>query len=722
MDDFDNDEEFWQVALSIKQKDSDSTSDNDEKNNDEKDIDIDLSLLKVSDNQDNPNKLYITPNGIYLDVSHVDPLIIKQLCNKFMVKTKANFGNKWNVARGFNVIKRPNQIILLLPRFGFLNFYFKTLIQESQRQRKLEYANMVLLKKFGLSGLSNIINQIPHKSPNSNITSVGLSLADHQKKIIDYMMVNYYNNINQKYGFAGLNLKVKTGAGKSYIAFGLIDRLKLPTLYVVHNQPQAEDIYTLLKKYFPNTSIGMYNSSKKILGDIMVVVIHSACGSDEYTFTHLKKTTTFEVIDFYSRYGLVIFDESHKYCSPEFSKVYSRCQSTIMLGLSATPGERLDGFDPITYWNVGSLVDIVKKIPDILVDEPFHTKILGLKYSGSSEFTAYKVNEYGMFDNNATLIQMMEDPHRLDIIVKLLEYFTEHKRNVYIFSDRLEYLFIIRRKFFDKLKINNKKINMLDEEIIEFMKNQPTYAKYVEELYKSMIVKENSWFNSSLQIANFTYYLEKLKLDAQNKVNEISKYYNEILQEEKTQEYYDNLLITYKNNFVDDYIEDNTTLSVLTGGSKGEQINNSVEKATMIFTTYGYMGTGKSIPKMDTILPVTPRRNGFEQVIGRIFRPGPNKNVRWLVDLVDWKINLKSQWYERLNVYEKQKEQNRNPILSEFDVDFEENVDNMTSKLNKVFIDTSLVNKPVDEMKFNFQALNLNTTPSKKKIRIINKF
>ena len=62
---------------------------------------------------------------------------------------------------------------------------------------------------------------------------------------------------------------------------------------------------------------------------------------------------------------------------------------------------------------------------------------------------------------------------------------------------------------------------------------------------------------------------------------------------------------------------------------------------------------------MDTILFVTPRRNGVEQVIGRVFRPGKNKNERWIIDIIDWKINLKSQWYERLDVYDRQKTQNR---------------------------------------------------------------
>jgi superfamily II DNA or RNA helicase len=248
-----------------------------------------------------------------------------------------------------------------------------------------------------------------------------------------------------------------------------------------------------MKEYFPNTSVGIYHSKEKILGDIMIVVIHSACGAEEYVFPDevtkdingktIRKPVKFTVAEFFNRFGFVIFDESHKYCSPEFSKVYTRCQSMYMLGLSATPGERQDGFDPLTYWHVGQLVDIATLIPNLLQDEPFNTKILGIKYSGSPEYTAYKSNDHGMFDNNATLIQMMEDPHRLDIIIPILEFLNEQKRNIYIFSDRLEYLNIIRRELFERLRKSGSLIaDTLDCDLIKFMREKPDYKTYVQNL------------------------------------------------------------------------------------------------------------------------------------------------------------------------------------------------------------------------------------------------
>jgi len=640
---------------------------------------------------------------------------------------------------------------------------------------------MTFLRKFGLSGIMNVVNQLQQFTPDQSITAVELELVEHQTKVIDYMRVQHFNPSNREFGFAGINLKLKTGAGKSFIALGLIDLLKLPTLLVVHNQPQAEDMYQLTKKYFPNTSVGIYHSSKKLWGKIMVIVIHSACGADEYVFTdpETKVKKTYNVQDFFNSFGLGIFDESHKYCSPEFSKVFSRAQFPVMLGLSATPGERQDGFDPITYMNVGPLVDIQEKIPGLLKDDPFTCQIVGLKYMGPADYTIHKIGESGMFDNNGMLIQMMEDPYRLEMIVNVLELLSAHRRNVYIFSDRLEYLSIIRRTLFERMrqtgKIPIENIENLDEEVIEFMKTQPTYDEYCKELRSSTNTKltnefkkiqedlntfasvefyntakvklinggvpENAWYRAALTQPNHQSYLSALMQLAQAYVQKRQIYYNNAVDDEGKLEYYTQLNETYKKNYIDDYIESKSTLSILTGGAKGEQINTSAEKATMIFTTYGYMGTGKSIPKMDTILFVTPRRNGVEQVIGRVFRPGPNKNERWILDIIDWKINLKSQWYERLNVYERQKAQNRNPTLSETEINFDavplnETGENKKIKdtLTKILVTSAAPTKqplpPMPELPpgfiCDFKALGLETPSAKektpKKVRIIRKF
>ena len=800
-----DDDEFWKEALAIpisggKKKKATTTTESDEKVEEIHPKINEIQLLPKQIITGYQNPIFVTRNGIYITVTGIDYQLVRKLCNRFTVKTKSNFGARWNIARSFNIIKPDkNSLMLMLPRFGFLDYFFNTLVQEFARikdgVRKTQYADMLFVSKFLIASTANIVNQLAIHKSDPLISSTTLKLESHQLKIIDYIMNNYYNPQIAALGYAGLNLKLKTGAGKSYIAMGLIDRLKQPTLLIVHNQPQAEDMYQIAKSYFPNTTVGIYHSKEKILGQIMIVVIHSACGAEEYNFPDVvvqdpisgkpvKRAVKFTVPEFFSRFGFVIFDESHKYCSPEFSKVYTRCQAAYMLGLSATPGERIDGFDPITYWNVGQLVDIADLIPGLLQDEPFNTKILGIKYSGSPDFTSYKSNDHGMFDNNATLIQMMEDPHRLNLIVPVLEFLNEQKRNVYIFSDRLEYLNIIRRELFHSLRKTSdvKQIDTLDDDLIKFIKEKPDYQEYVKNLqedinkqwsdthkswqdrlsiastqdfYKThhaeaiQAIKENenvgspaglNWYVIAYkQSSSYLSYVIELQKIAQSALIARQAFFNEVLKEESTKEYYDNLMETFRKNFIDDHIESKTSLSILTGGATGDQITQSSNKATMIFTTYGYMGTGKSIPKMDTILFVTPRRNGVEQVVGRIFRPGKNKNERWIIDIIDWKINLKSQWYERLDVYERQKTQNRNPKLCETEVNFTEveedhkDKKNLKDVLSEIFETKAQTINPIQrtvpfqDLVLNFSNMNVNNPirnePEKKKrVRIIKKF
>ena len=68
-------------------------------------------------------------------------------------------------------------------------------------------------------------------------------------------------------------------------------------------------------------------------------------------------------------------------------------------------------------------------------------------------------------------------------------FLNDQKRNVYIFSDRLEYLSIIRRALFDKLQ---QSPDMLDENIIKFMESKPNYKDYVTNLNTEIITKWNS--------------------------------------------------------------------------------------------------------------------------------------------------------------------------------------------------------------------------------------
>ena len=94
----------------------------------------------------------------------------------------------------------------------------------------------------------------------------------------------------------------------------------------------------------------------------------------------------------------------------------------------------------------------------------------------------------------------------------------------------------------------------------------------------------------------------------------------------------------------------------LVGGSSSEDMIKAEKKASIILTTYQFMGTGKSIPKMNAIVYATPRKSKSRQFTNRIFRLGSNYEIeRQIYDIVDWRTIVKNQWYRRKKYYDEKK-------------------------------------------------------------------
>ncbi len=90
------------------------------------------------------------------------------------------------------------------------------------------------------------------------------------------------------------------------------------------------------------------------------------------------------------------------------------------------------------------------------------------------------------------------------------------------------------------------------------------------------------------------------------------------------------------------------------GGASDAEMKTASEQAKVIFTTYQYMDTGKSIPRMTGIILATPRRSNIDQTIGRILRINSDTTARrHIYDIVDVNVKLANQWKSRAIVYKK---------------------------------------------------------------------
>ena len=101
---------------------------------------------------------------------------------------------------------------------------------------------------------------------------------------------------------------------------------------------------------------------------------------------------------------------------------------------------------------------------------------------------------------------------------------------------------------------------------------------------------------------------------------------------------------------------DQTKVMNLMGGATADEMETAKTSATVILTTYQYMGTGVSIPRMDALILATPRKSKSRQYINRIFRLGGDyTSVRNIIDIVDWGTHMKSQYYIRKKYYTEKK-------------------------------------------------------------------
>lgn len=95
--------------------------------------------------------------------------------------------------------------------------------------------------------------------------------------------------------------------------------------------------------------------------------------------------------------------------------------------------------------------------------------------------------------------------------------------------------------------------------------------------------------------------------------------------------------------------------AVLTGGAAEEFTQKVFTEAIIILTTYQTSDTGVSIDRMTGLVLTTPRRNLMAQKLGRILRIGGDLSVgRIVVDIVDTKLSIKSQYPTRKREYKKE--------------------------------------------------------------------
>lgn len=398
-------------------------------------------------------KAVLTKSGILIKYSEFKKfysdeylIAIKAIMNKFEIRYNT-FKSYFIILKGYKTKRLNGKKYIQIPRFGFFQLFNKPI---KIKGVKLD------INSF------NINNQIIEPPKIKKVSWVG-GFRGNQQICFDEIMKNYYNKEKVIRGDSGLTLNLEAGQGKTFVSMGLIDKLKTKTMIVTHTKTVLYQWVDELKRYFPKAKIGIYHGGEKTDGDIVVSIINSLV-LEKIKFKEKGKIIEIPPLEYFSRFGFLIVDESHKYCSKNRGCLFWKFQCSYMLGLSATPNERNDGFDPYMHWQLGSVLEARNIENYSEADIPFKGRIKMIKYLGHNSFTETVINEeYETINTAATLNRMITDPYRLHIIANELKELISLNHNTFIFSDRKNYLDEIKG-YLNHLNIQNEIVVSREDE------------------------------------------------------------------------------------------------------------------------------------------------------------------------------------------------------------------------------------------------------------------
>lgn len=97
--------------------------------------------------------------------------------------------------------------------------------------------------------------------------------------------------------------------------------------------------------------------------------------------------------------------------------------------------------------------------------------------------------------------------------------------------------------------------------------------------------------------------------------------------------------------------DEHVSVGFFVGGMKKEELEESTTK-NIIIGTYSMIEEGADIPKLDTVIMLTPKST-VEQTVGRIMRQ-KNKNDPLIIDIIDEFSAFTNQSEKRKKFYKKQ--------------------------------------------------------------------
>lgn len=517
-----------------------------------------------------------------------------------------------------------NKNILIIPRFLAFNY----------------------LEKGYITSIKNILPQ----GENINIDNFACVPYPVQTIIHDKIIGEYFDSSNLEKGSAGVVCELEAGLGKTFLAAQIINTLKKKTLYVVPSSEfLLQQAYDDLRKCFPTLKIGFYYGKKKIDGDIVIAIVNSLQGK-----TYKLNKVDLTAKEFFSRFGLTIFDETHEYCTDERSKVFINTNTPYMLGITAEANNREDKCDFIAHYHVGPVL-YSDKFFTMDKDERYKSSVQIVRYNGPEKYTQNLINEgTGMMSMCRMVRQISQDHARIQLIIDHTRKLYDAGHNLFIWCDMrasVKILYDILKDIFDGIAapeikpIQSARDALNESEIYDTMvqmisKNLPELRdKRDASIHAHNMIQtlDNSEREKLLHIVCGVATVESSNLSPDARA-----IYNLFNSDDDD-----------SGGDSGDDSGDDTVPSYLMGGCTAEDIYRARD-SRLIIATYQYAYRGVSLPKFDAMIFATPRKAKIYQTLKRIFRMGGDLSIeRKIVDIVDNKTKLKSQLSKRKKQYDR---------------------------------------------------------------------
>ena len=341
--------------------------------------------------------------GFCIDAKKYSEQIINKIKEYFTVK---NTSNENNIVTYY--LYKEHKKYLIIPKF---------------------YANkniditLIIIDNNKIDNLKFICKKCDYKSKKIDISFDG-KLRDYQQQCINHILNLFNSCINSPMG--GL-LKFSCGMGKTMTAIYLSHILKEKTLIVV-GSTSLLDQWVERYKENSNAEIGIIQQNKFEIDKDICIATAQTINSRDYD------------ADCFKEFGLVIYDEVHHFGSVTFSNVLMKTSAKYTIGLSATP-VREDDMMYVVNWFIGDIIYELKK--------KFDYRILVKRIYFNSENILFKeklkrYNGKMTPDSVKMLGNLTKHNIRNNIIINIIDVLKCKGRKIFVFSDRVEHLKILK--------------------------------------------------------------------------------------------------------------------------------------------------------------------------------------------------------------------------------------------------------------------------------------